>query len=238
MIKQAIIIAGGFGTRLRPYTDTTPKPMLPVLGKPLLDWNIEQFKKFGVTEFFLTLHHMPDAITKYFGDGSKFGVKMHYFIEDTPLGTAGGIKKMEPLLDEEFFVMNGDTLSLIDYGAMEKAWRGKRDAIGMQRIGTSSNYGDADVAELDADGRIIAIHPKPHDKNENVYRMRGIYILKKEILAYASASDRCELNTDLLPRAIAAGKSFYGYECDDYSKGIDTVEKWKEVEGYLKDKGF
>src|ERR1700722_16464989 len=99
MIKQAIIAAGGFGTRLRPYTDTVPKPMLPVLGKPVLEWSVEQFKKAGVTNFFFTLHYLPEVVMDYFGDGSKLGVKINYFIEKEPLGEAGAIKKLEPQLD-------------------------------------------------------------------------------------------------------------------------------------------
>src|SRR5271169_806899 len=84
MLKQAIISAGGLGTRLRPYTDMMPKPMISILGKPMLEWHIEQFKKFDITEFFVTLYYLPHVIINYFGDGSKFGVKMNYFIEKEP----------------------------------------------------------------------------------------------------------------------------------------------------------
>jgi len=96
MIKQAIISAGGFGNRLRPTTDTMPKPMIPILGEPMLLWHVMQFKKHGVTEFFFTLHYLPEVVMNYFGDGSKFGVKMHYFVEQSPMGSAGAIKKFEP----------------------------------------------------------------------------------------------------------------------------------------------
>lgn len=235
MIKQAVILAGGFGKRMGPTTDTIPKPMITIMGKPLLQWHIEQFKKYGVTEFFLTLHYLPGVITDYFGDGSKFGVKINYALEEQPLGTGGGLKKIEHLLDDEFFLINGDTFSMLDYGKMEAAWSEKTDAVGMQRVGKANYYEDADVAELDDAGRIAVIHARPHGKREgNIYRMKGVYILKKKILDHAPHAERFEVNTDLLPRAIAAHQSFYGYECDDYSKGIDTIEKWKEVEGYLK----
>ena len=88
-IKQAVISAGGFGTRLRPTTDTIPKPMLPIAGKPMLERNIEQFKKHGVTEFFLTLHYLPEVITDYFGDGARCGCTIAYLRERAPLGTGG-----------------------------------------------------------------------------------------------------------------------------------------------------
>ena len=95
-ITQAIILSAGFGTRLRPLTDSMPKVMVPLAGKPLLEHHILQLKKHGVTEFFINLHYLPDVITKYFGDGSKLGVKIHYVLEAPEiLGTAGGVKSFE-----------------------------------------------------------------------------------------------------------------------------------------------
>jgi len=234
MIKQAIISAGGFGNRLRPTTDTMPKPMIPILGEPMLLWDIMQFKKHGVTEFFLTLHYLPEVITNYFGDGSKFGVKMNYFIEKEPMGSAGAIKKFEPQLDQLFYFMYGDMITLMDYSKMAAAYATKKDPIGMQRMKRTDDYADADVAELDANGRFIKMHPKPHtEKYPNAYRTRGSFILDKRILTYIPDNAAFDLGKQLLGKVVEAGENFYSYECDDYSKGIDTVEKWKEVEQYL-----
>jgi len=237
-IKQAIISAGGFGTRLRPTTDTMPKPMIPILGKPMLEWHVEQFKKFGVTEFFFTLCYLPEVVMNYFGDGSKFGVKMNYFVEKEPLGSAGGIKKFESQLDPLFYYIYGDTFSLMDYGKMAEAYAQKKDPIGMQRMKKTDDYADADVAELDATGRFVKIHNEPHtEQYPNAYRMRGAFILDKKVLDYIPDGVPFELGKQLLPKLVDAGENFYSYECDDYSKGIDTVEKWKEVEEYLKKAG-
>ncbi len=235
MITQAIISAGGLGKRLRPTTDTIPKPMIPILGKPMLQWHVEQFKKHGVKEVFFTLHYLPEVVMDYFGDGSKFGVKANYFVEKEPLGTAGGIKKFEKQLDKEFYYIYGDTFSLMDYGKMEEAYMKKENPIGMQRMKRTDDYADADVAELDDNGKFIAIHTKPHtEKYPNAYRMRGSFILDKKILSYIPEDMAFNLGRQLLPKVVAAGENFYSYECDDYSKGIDTVEKWKEVEEYLR----
>ncbi len=235
MIKQAIISAGGFGTRLKPTTDTMPKPMIPILGEPMLLWHVMQFKKHGVTEFFFTLHYLPEVITDYFGDGSKFGVKMNYFIEKEPMGSAGAIKKFEPQLDKLFYYIYGDTFSLMDYSKMAAAYATKKDPIGMQRMKKTDDYADADVAELDENGRFIKIHAKPHsEKYPNAYRMRGSFILDKKILGYIPDDSAFDLGKQLMPKVVAGGENFYAYECDDYSKGIDTVEKWKEVEDHLK----
>jgi len=235
MIKQAVIAAGGFGTRLRPFTDTAPKPMIPVLGKPMLAWDIEQFKKYGVTEVFCTLHYLPEVVMDYFGDGSRFGVKMHYTIEQESLGSAGGIKEFEQKLDDEFFYIYGDMVSLMDYVKMERAWREKpTGTIGMQRVQRTDDHADADTVELDETGRLIAVHPKPHAQiYPNAYRARGMFILNKKILSYIPGGESFDFGRQLLPAVLAGGEKFYGYECDDYSKGIDTVEKLREVEARL-----
>jgi len=236
MIKQAILLCGGEGARLRPYTYEMSKPMLPILGTPLTEWNIVQFKKHGVTEFLINLYTKPEVMRGYLGDGSKWGVKITYNLEATPPGTAGSIKQFEKYIDDEFFVIYGDMLSFIDYTKMEKAWREKpKDAIGMQRMQKMENYADADVAELDENGKVIVVHPKPHTTTyPNAYRMRGAFIMKKKILSYIPTDRYSEIGRDLLPDVLKHGEAFYSYECSEYSKAFDTREKWLEVEDYLK----
>ena len=235
-IKQAIISAGGLGTRLRPTTDTMPKPMIPILGEPMLLWHVMQFKKYGVTDVFFTLYYLPQVVIDYFGDGSKFGITTHYFVEPEPLGSAGGIKKFEKDLDASFYYIYGDTFSLMDYGAMAKAYATKRNPIGMQRVKKTQDYADADVAELDAHGKFVAIHGKPHEVKYpfDVYRLRGSFILDKKILDYIPVAGEWDFGKKLLPELVQRGENFYGYECNDYSKGIDTPDKWHEVEEYVK----
>ncbi|MDO8537015.1 MAG: nucleotidyltransferase family protein [bacterium] len=247
MIKQAVILSAGLGTRMGTLTKDTPKVTIPILGKPMLLWHIEQFKKHGVSEFFINLHYLPDVIKSYFGDGSKFGIRINYSFEPVILGTAGGVKQFEPLLNDEFFLIYGDTFSLVDYSKMREVWEklpavgearpaGRPSgAIGMQRMAKTDNYADADVAELDASGKFIKIHPKPHtEKYANAHRMRGVFILKKKILSYIPPNTPYEIGKQLLPDIVNHGEAFYSYECDDYSKGIDTIEKLNEVEEHLK----
>ena len=107
----------------------------------------------------------------------------------------------------------------------------------MQRVAKSESYEDADVAELDKAGKFVKIHPKPHSKKyENAYRMRGAFIFNKRILFYIPSDVPCDIGRDLLPDIIEKGEAFYGYESDDYSKGIDTKEKHAEVERFLRSK--
>lgn len=240
MIKQAILLCGGMGTRLRPYTYTMSKQMIPVLGHPLTEWNIVQFKKHGVTDFLINLYTKPEVMRDYLGDGSKWGVKITYNLEKEPPGVAGSIKQFEPHILDEFYVIYGDMLSFVNYSKLEEAWRAlPPGAIGMQRIQRRDDYATADVAEIDANKKFVKIHPKPHTETyPNAYRMRGAFILKKEILKYIPTDRYYEIGRDLLPDIISKGESFYGYECDDYSQGIDTIEQWQSVEGYLKEKGI
>lgn len=238
MIKQAILLCGGEGTRLRPYTYKMSKQMIPILGHPLTEWNIVQFKKHGVTDFLINLYTMPEVMRNHLGDGSKWGVKITYNLEKEPPGTAGSIKQFEKYVDDEFFVIYGDLLSFVDYSKMETVWREKpAGAIGMQRMQKLEEHTDADVAELGANGKFVAIHPKPHaEKYPNAYRMRGVFIMKKKILSYVPTDRYYEIGRDLLPDVVTRGEAFYSYECDDFSKGIDTPEKWKAVEAYLKER--
>jgi len=239
MIRQAAILCAGLGTRLRPFTDSAPKPMLPLLGVPLVEWNIRRFRQFGANEFFVNLHYLPEVLRNYLGDGSRLGVNIHYHFEPELLGTAGGIKSFEDRLEDEFFLIYGDIFSHLNYRAMEQAWRQKPGALGMQSMKQSIDYSDADVAELDCNGRIIAVHPKPHTRTyANAYRMRGVFILRREILADVPAGKYSEIGKDLLPAVVEKGGSFYGYNSNDYSKGIDTLDKWKEVEAFIAEHGL
>lgn len=236
MIRQAGILCAGRGTRLRPFTDHAPKPMLPLLGVPMIEWNIRRFRQYGVTDFYINLHYLSEVLRNYLGDGRRLDVQIHYHFEPELLGTAGGIKSFEDELDEEFFLIYGDIFSHVDYKAMEQAWRKKPGAVGMQRLAQAKEYTDADVVELDKDMRIVAVHPKPHSAAyANAYRMRGVFILRREILANVPCGTYFEIGKDLIPCVISGGGSFYGYDSCDYSKGIDTLDKWKEVETYLRE---
>jgi NDP-sugar pyrophosphorylase family protein len=115
---KAIILAGGLGTRLRPFTEAIPKPLLPIGEKAVLEIQIERLKKFGVTDVFLATNYKSDYIESFFGDGTRYGVRLHISKEDKPLGTAGPLTLLKRELTEPFFVMNGDILSLVDFGAM------------------------------------------------------------------------------------------------------------------------
>ncbi len=253
MIKQAIILSAGLGTRLRPITDNIPKVMVPLAGKPLLEHHILQFKKHGVSEFFINLHYLPDAITNYFGDGSKWGVKITYRLEEKILGTAGGIKGFsaegacpsvrrgsssggERQLDDEFFVVYGDMFSLVDYSKMREAFEKKpADAIGMMVVGENDHPQDSDLVEVNNELRFLKVHSKPHKELPKKWKsLDAVYIFRRGILKYIPADAYYEIDHQLLPDIVRCGEQFYGYETSDYLLDIGTIERYRQVEEYLK----
>jgi len=112
---KAIILAGGFGTRLRPLTDTTPKPLLPIKNKPIIEQAILNFKKYGIKDIILSIGYKAEMIKEYFGDGTKLGMNIEYMVEDEPLGTGGAIKKSSEDIKETFLAINGDNLADFDW---------------------------------------------------------------------------------------------------------------------------
>jgi mannose-1-phosphate guanylyltransferase/phosphomannomutase len=233
MITQAVITAGGKGERLRPLTDTVPKVMIPLAGKPLLEHHIEQFKTCGVTEFFFTLQYMPEKITEYFADGSKWGVKIFYHIEKEPLEDMGGIRAFEDKLHNEFFFTWGDMYSEMDYSRLGAYFFGRSGAIGVERVAQVPYKSEADFVGLDEKKKLIAVYPKGGaDPTGPVYRLRGSAVFSKRILKYFPPAGPFN-KKDLLVGLLNVGEEFYGYECDEYSKGIDTMEKYNEVQRHI-----
>ena len=234
-ITQAVLLSAGFGTRLRPLTDTTPKAMLPLGGKPLLLWHIERLKSYAVSEFFINLFHLPETIRDYFGDGSKFGVKINYYIEPEIRGTAGGIREFAGKLRGDFFVCYGDVFNQVDFKKMTEYFYSKPEIIGMTVAGETDHPEDSDLAEVAADGQFTKIYPKPHKDLPATYKAMNAaaFIFNERILKYIPANAYYEIDHELLPDIILKGEKFYGYETKDYIKDIGTLERYKQVEEYI-----
>ena len=239
-ISQAVILSAGLGTRLRPLTSTMPKVMVPLAGKPLLEHHIERLKQFGVSEFFINLHYLPDAITKHFGDGSRWGVKIHYALEPEIRGTAGGIKNFAGALSDVFFVLYGDTFYKIHYDRLQEFYFSKKDAIGTGTIRKTDHPQDSDLAVLDDDSRVREFLVKPHKElPPDCWGMSAPYIFSDKILEYIPKNAYYEIDHHLVPDLLRRGHAYYAYKLgeDEFRKDIGTPERYQEAQEYVKRTG-
>jgi dTDP-glucose pyrophosphorylase len=184
-----VIMAGGFGRRLRPFTEDRPKPMLPVAGKPMLHHIIERASRDGFSEFFDSVHYLANVIEDYFGDGSKFGVRIRYLREDMPLGTAGALANLSPP-DVPFIVTNGDVLTDIHYSEMmDFHLQHKAQAtMAVKRHEWQNPYGVVKTEGL----TIVGFEEKPiHRSHVNA----GIYALSPGVLEHVKRGESCDMPT-------------------------------------------
>jgi dTDP-glucose pyrophosphorylase/CBS domain-containing protein len=205
----AVVMAGGFGTRLRPLTEDTPKPMLLVGDRPMLERTIEQLKKAGIRRVDLTTHYKPEAISKHFGNGDEFGVTINYVHEDQPLGTAGALglvgDSQEPLL-----VINGDILTHVDFRAMLKHHREHEASltVGVCRYDLQVPYGVVECRGPD----ILGVSEKPIMP---FLVNAGIYLLEPKVREYIPAGRKFDM-TDLIQSLIHANRKVVSFPIVEY----------------------
>jgi mannose-1-phosphate guanylyltransferase len=213
---QAIVLVGGEGTRLRPLTYGTPKPMVPIVNVPFLARTMERLRDAGITDVILPAGYLPQAIIDYFGDGSDLGMRITYVIEETPLGTAGALKNVEEHITGPFFVLNGDVLTSLDLRAMMHAHQqtGGIGTLHLIRVEDPSAFG---CVVHDASGRISAFIEKPPAGQAPTNAVNaGTYLLEREILAMIPAGRPVSIERETFPNVIAAGKALYAYTTSDY----------------------
>jgi len=222
---KGLILAGGKSTRLYPLTFALPKPMVPVVNRPFLELMIEQLREHGVGEIILTTGYLPDAIREHFRGGAEHGVSIEYVVESEPLDTGGAIKNCEPLLDQPFFVFNGDILTDINLTEMAEQHRrsGAQISISLTWVDDPTPYG---VIDTDESGRILSFRekPKPHEVTTH-YINAGTYLFEPEVLA-EMPSGRFSIEKDFYPQALARGVPMYGYRDSSYWLDIGTAEKY------------
>ncbi len=223
---KAIIMAGGSGTRLRPLTCGRPKPIVPVMNKPVMEYIIELLKKHNITEIGVTLQYLPEMIKNAFGDGRDLGVHLEYFVEDVPLGTAGSVKNAQDFLDDTFVVISGDALTDIDLNSAINFHKEKRSAatLVLKEVSMPLEYG---VVVTDENGRIRRFLEKPSwgEVFSNTVNT-GIYILEPEVLSYYSRGEVFDFSKDLFPLLMQNKKPIYGYITADYWCDIGDIQSY------------
>ena len=230
-MKQAVILAGGKGTRLKEVSDSLPKPMVSVLGKPLLQHLIEQCVKYDITDIKLLISYKKEIIEDYFGDGDQYGATIQYIAEDTPRGTAGALIDVLPGLNEQFLVAYGDTFFDIDLGAF---WKFHQDQMGDASIFLHPNDHphDSDLVEVGSDLQVQKIHPYPHDSKwcQNLVNA-AIYMFNKNALQGIDfVSDKPDIAKELFPLMLESKKKLYGYISTEYIKDMGTPKRLSKVE--------
>ncbi|MCA9060325.1 MAG: nucleotidyltransferase family protein [Planctomycetaceae bacterium] len=221
---QAVIMAGGFGTRLRPLTDNTPKPMLSIGGKPLMERTIENLQKAGIHRINVTTHYLPEKITQHFGAGERFGVDLNYVSEDQPLGTAGALRLISEV-EEPLLVMNGDILTNVDFRALMKFHREHSAAltVGVRQYEFQVPYGVIDADE----GVIRGLREKPR---MSFLVNAGIYLLEPSVIRHIPVGQRYDM-TDLIEELVRTGSRVVTFPFMEYWLDIgkhDDFEKAQE----------
>ncbi len=224
---KAVIMAGGFGTRLRPITCSLPKPMVPVANVPMMEHIVTLLKKYDLTRITSVLYFQPDIITRYFSDGSDFGVDMKYVMATADFGTAGSIKNAESVLaDEPFIIISGDVLTDFDLSAAI-AWHKEKKAmttIVLTRVENPLEYG---VVITGDDGRIVRFLEKPSWGEVFSDTINtGIYILEPEIFKYIPAQTEFDFSKNLYPLMLKEGLPLFGYIADGYWRDIGNLDEY------------
>jgi len=207
---QAMILAAGVGSRLRPLTDTIPKPMLPIRGQPLLVHTLQWLKRYGITQVALNLHHLPEVVQQALDDGSQWGLQLHYSVERELRGTAGAVKDQEAFWTDTFVVIYGDLLIDIDLDALLDFHRARRALItvGLKHTDDPQSQG---MVELDSAGKLRRFVEKPaHWPEDQRSANAGIYIVEPEVLQHIPADRPSDWGHNILPLLIANGAPVYG----------------------------
>ncbi|MBP1668852.1 MAG: histidinol-phosphate phosphatase family protein, partial [Bacteroidetes bacterium] len=226
---QAIILAGGKGSRLAELTQKIPKPMLKIGDRPLLQHQIELLKKYGITDIVILVNTMKNVIMDYFGDGSAFGVSVSYFEEEEPLGTAGGFKEIENQLKDYFLVLYGDVMVNMDLSRLVAFHHNKNSECTLV-LHPNNHPSDSDLVEMNDTGRITAFHPKPHPPGL-IYRNlvnAGVYVLSRDILKWIEKGKKTDFGRQVFP-SLYKDIRMYGYHTAEYLKDMGTPERLTQV---------
>lgn len=222
IMTDAVILAGGLGTRLRPFTVTVPKPLLPLSDRPIVEVVLHQLQAFGFKRVCISLGYMAPLFKAFLGEGERFGLRIDYVVEEEPLGTAGALT-MVPDLADNFVVLNGDTLTDLNYRALldGHAAAGACATIFSHKVDEHVDYG---VVEFDENGALQGYFEKPV---RHYYVSTGIYALSKRILKYAKPKTRLDMPNLLLMAREAGDPVLCHLQKDAYWRDIGRFDHYE-----------
>ena len=230
-IQQAVILAGGKGTRLKERLGDLPKPMISIGGKPLLEHQIELVKHYGFTDVLILAGYRAEVLKEHFGDGDRWGVSIRYEIEEDALGTAGAVLRALPRLADRFLVLYGDEMVNVDLHRFTQAHdNGKADASLL--LHPNDHPLDSDLVELDGGGWITQFHNRPHPQGrlfQNLVNAALYVIEKRALMSQPGPSGQVDFGKDLFPATLKAGGRLFGYQSPEYIKDIGTPSRYDRV---------
>src|SRR6476660_3993387 len=231
---QALILAGGKGTRLRPLTVYTPKPIVPICNRPFLLYQIDTLRRAGITDITLSLSYQPNKIEQLLGDGSDYGVNLKYTVEPQPMGTAGAYKFAEDLIREPTVVFNGDILTDLDLKAVIRE-HNERKATATIVLTPVENPQDYGLVETESDGRIRRFLEKPKADEITTNNINaGTYILEPKVLDFLPAGENYSFEYGLFPDLLKRKEPFYAHiPPRTYWIDIGTPERYLRVHSDL-----
>jgi NDP-sugar pyrophosphorylase family protein len=227
---DAVILAGGKGTRISSIFPDIPKSMIPFQGKPLLQHQIEQLKQYGIRKILMCLGYLSDSITDYFGSGIQFDVDLDYEIETTPQGTAGSLYLLKDRLNKNFLVINGDIIFNVNFYNLFD-YHQKKGGIATLTTHINPHPLDSDLVETDEQNRIKKIHVRPHAPDFDIshFANAGISIFSPKLFDYIIPSKKQNIEKHLIPAMIKDNQSIYAYQTDEYIHDTGTVEHYHQV---------
>jgi mannose-1-phosphate guanylyltransferase / phosphomannomutase len=223
---KAVVMAGGEGSRLRPLTVTRPKPMVPIVGRPVMEHILNLLKSHGITDVVVTVQYMASAIEDYFGDGSQFGMHISYSREEVPLGTAGSVKNAEALLDEPFLVISGDALTDFNLSEIIK-YHQDRKALATLTLAHVANPLEYGVIITNEEGHITQFLEKPSWGEVFSDTINtGIYVLDPVIFDYFEGNKPFDFSQDLFPMMLEKGDPMYGFVASGYWCDVGNLAEY------------
>lgn len=218
---KAVIMAGGVGSRLRPLTDRIPKPMVKIIDKPVLEYTVEHLRRYGITDISMTLCYRPGVITRHFKNGLKYGVKINYFIEKSPLGTAGGVAAATENDDGPFLVVSGDAFTDIDYDELIKFHKKSQALVTMavKKVEDPTAFG---TVVTDANGKVLRFEEKPEAPSSDMVNI-GVYVMDKAALELVPKGEKYDFAKDLFPRLVGKMSAM---KTDCYWSDIGTLSSY------------
>ncbi|NQT48958.1 MAG: nucleotidyltransferase family protein [Chloroflexi bacterium] len=227
---KAMILAAGEGTRLRPLTLKSPKVMLPIAGKPLLEYILDLLRFHGINEVAINLSHLPEVVMDWLGNGERFGMRVVYSVENPILGTAGALTRLQDFFDDTFVLIYGDMLMDLDISSLVEFHQARNSlaTVTLFEVEDPSSYG---IVEVDSEQRILGFIEKP-DPGATSSRLAnaGIYVLQPEIIGHIPPETLYDFGYDLFPALLYRGERLYGYVTTDSILDTGTMENYRRVE--------